>query len=99
MNSVSVIVRSFIYLIAIICQTNTDKTQNKREQKRENGEATFALTKTSVINVMPTKETETTQNPEKENKLAVVARVIAWYINPAVYVLFSVLYFIIGPYL
>ena len=47
---------------------------------------------------MPIEGTETNVNPEKKNKLAVVARVIAWYINPAVYVLFSVVYFIIGPY-
>ena len=47
---------------------------------------------------MPIEGTETNENPEKKNKLAVVARVIALYINPAVYVLFSVVYFIIGPY-
>ena len=47
---------------------------------------------------MPMTGTEKHEKPENKNKLAVVARVIAWYINPAVYVLFSVLYFIIGPY-
>ena len=47
---------------------------------------------------MQAEGTELTQKQEKTNKLAVVARVIAWYINPAIYVLFSVVYFIIGPY-
>ena len=47
---------------------------------------------------MSMKQTETNDNPEKNNQMAVVAKVIAWYINPVIYVVFSVLYFIIGIY-
>ena len=41
---------------------------------------------------------EITEKPENDKKLVVVTKLIAWYINPAIYVVFSVLYFIIGPY-
>ena len=32
------------------------------------------------------------------NKITVkVARVVAWYINPTIYVVFALVYFIVGP--
>ena len=64
----------------------------------EEEEPKLPLNKTNVISVMSMKETETKENPEKKNQIVVVARVFAWYINPVIYVLFSVLYFIIGIY-
>ena len=78
----------FFLRFIIIFQTNTKK---KEEPK-------FSLSKPNVISVMPMKGTETTEKPEKTNQMAVVARVFAWYINPVIYVVFSVLYFIIGLY-
>ena len=68
---------------------------NTKQPKKENEEAKCLLTKTNVISVMPNLGTE---KPEEKSKPAVVAGVIAWYINPAIYVVFSVVYFIIGPY-
>ena len=44
------------------------------------------------------KKIETNENAEKKNQVAVVAKLFAWYINPVIYVLFSVLYFISGIY-
>ena len=60
--------------------------------------AKSASSQTNVISVMPMKGTDTNENPEKKNQMAVVARIFAWYINPVIYVVFSVLYFIIGLY-
>ena len=72
--------------------------KNSTQQKKENEESKSALNKTNVITVMPTKRTQTNEKLEKSNKLAVIAKLFAWYINPVIYVLFSVLYFLIGPY-
>ena len=74
------------------------KRRHKHKPKKEKEELKFSLTETNVISVMPIKGNEMTEKPNKKNKLAVAAKVIAWYINPAVYVVFSVLYFIIGPF-
>ena len=83
---------SFPLIFIIIFQTNS------KQPKKVNEDSKFPLPKTNVISVMPIERTETTEKPEKKNKLSVVARVIAWYINPAIYVLFSVVYFMFGPY-
>ena len=48
--------------------------------------------------MMPNKEIHTTEKPDKDNQMAVVARAFAWYINPVIYMLFAVLYFISGLY-
>ena len=85
----------FVFLLIVLFLFR--QTQ-KKQTKKENEEPKFLLTKTNVISVMPIEETKMTENPEKKNKIAVVARKIAWYINPAIYVLFSVVYFIVGPY-
>ena len=89
--SIQVITLVFLRFI-IVFQTNTEQPE------KEKNEPKLALCKTNVISVLPMKETETNEKPEKKNQMAVVAKVFAWYINPVIYVVFSVLYFIIGLY-
>ena len=69
---------------------------NTKPQKKENDEPKLLWTTTEVISACLKERTQKTKNSKKINKVAVVAKVIACYINPIIYVVFSVLYFIVG---
>ena len=73
---------------------------NQSREDKENLEqittTKFPLTKTNVISVMPMNEAEAQEKPRKGCNLAHVVKALALYINPAIYVVFSVVYFIIG---
>ena len=87
-SPLSVIICTFIHLKTIL---NVQK--NTKQANKENEETTCSANKTDVISVVSMKGAETI---EENNKLAGVAKLVAWYVNPLIYVLFSVIYFIIG---
>ena len=74
------------------------RRRRHRQKRKQEKHILFIQTEGPVI---PTKESET-KKTTKENQsdiwgnAAKVASVIAWYVNPAIYILFSVAYFAFG---
>ena len=68
---------------------------NAKQEKESNKNL---LAKTNLVDVMPVNEAEEREEePQKIDKLVLAVRAVAWYINPLLYLLFSLAYFTFGP--
>ena len=80
-----------VYMSQYICFYSLQNARKKKATKKDNIQNTMIRNESTVLsnNWLVTKK-DSFCNQEK------VAKCVAWYINPIMYIMFSLLYFMIG---